>query len=137
MLTDAELREALGTPEPEPNGIEEALKKVPVLNEEQPVLDLENLSWGDSKRIPTMQIEINKAILTQDQAEVLRIMGELEVLLCRLIISIPNSWLVRGSPANLDWTKPESLNNLKRDKFAELVLLVSRGNQEVADKAKN
>lgn len=131
-ISDEELREALGTPEPEING------SVPVVREEYPVLDWDNYGYGDSQRLAILRMEMAKVVGSTDEQRARELVDEYERLIRALIISVPRSWLTRTAPAALDWSKSEtSLYYVRKDRLQDLIQFIMLEQHEVADKAKN
>ncbi len=92
---------------------------------EKPVFDLDELSWGDSKKIMLLTDKLNKAGC--DAAAQIPIFEELEPLIAGLTLSVPRSWLVKRAPDPWRLSQPGALNYLKRDRLMDLFQAVIDG----------
>lgn len=86
--------------------------------------ELEDMSWGDSKKYDILAVKLQKATLAADEAEQEKYYAEMEALIGKCIISLPRSWLVRRAPDGLDFTKPGSLEYVKSKRVVEIIQIV-------------
>ena len=128
---------------------------------ETPVVDFEELSWGDTKKIveastamsglvqpPAPDVtdvtpEEKEALLSTyaEQMEVYahkmaEIFRALENVIAPVIISVPRTWMVKRAPENIDWMNG-GLNWLKRSRFLELANFVAGQVEAENDDSKN
>lgn len=87
---------------------------------EAPVLDFEEMSWGDSKQIMILGEKLKKS--TGD--DTMALFTELETFIAPYIVSIPRPWLVKRAPDPLDLKQPGILEYLKRARFYDLLNLI-------------
>jgi hypothetical protein len=69
---------------------------------------------NDAEAFPT-EDEFENALIRYND-----IVDKLEETTCRVLVSVPESWLVPGAPDYLDWSLVESLHWLRQDKYQEL-----------------
>ena len=98
----------------------DALFQTPAVNpSETPIFDMDNLSFGDVKRMYGIQ---DRIVAAKGEAELNQAFGEAQALMAQVVISVPRSWVVKSAPENIDWSKPESFDFLKALKFNALTL---------------
>lgn len=87
--------------------------------ETTPIIDIEQVSWGDSRRMNVLQDKIAQAT---DPEIANGYLTELQDLVARIFIHIPRSWLVNHAPpdSELDWTKGETQNWIKGVKYNQI-----------------
>lgn len=88
------------------------------MSDEQPVFDLSNLSWRESKSLAVLQLRMQEA-QTADAME--KAFGQIDAFLARVLVSVPRAWLVKDAPADLDWSDAESLNWIQGKKVGALM----------------
>lgn len=49
------------------------------------------------------------------------------LLICKILKSVPKSWLVQDAPSEIDWTDEESLDYIQADRYAQLAQMVGDG----------
>ncbi len=107
---------------------------------EQPVIDLAELSWGDTKAMVAAAARLSMigdgTISEIDAQEIAHTLEALEALIAPIIISIPRSWLVKRAPEQVDYVNG-GLNWLRRGKFMELANYVTANAQRADEEAKN
>ncbi|GIL09273.1 MAG: hypothetical protein BroJett033_7840 [Chloroflexota bacterium] len=62
--------------------------------------------------------------------------AEQSALVAEVLVSVPDGWLVKGAPAELDWSDPESLDWIRADKYQQLLQMLQTGEAYTTD-AKN
>lgn len=88
-------------------------------------VSLNQISWGVARRMMKAGVMLQKAASTEDVAALDAAQDALQAILAPLIRAVPRSWLVDDAPADLDWKNPDSLDWLLRDRFQDLMTLVS------------
>jgi hypothetical protein len=59
-------------------------------------------------------------------------------LICRILKSVPKTWLTDDAPADIDWSNPESLDYIQVDRYAQLLQLIGQNRHYLASgEAKN
>jgi hypothetical protein len=61
---------------------------------------------------------------------------EQAALVAQVLVSVPEAWLVKGAPKELDWSDPESLDWIRADKYQHLLQMLQTGEAYTSD-AKN
>lgn len=100
---------------------------------EQPVIDFDEMSWGDSKQIMIIGEKMQKPGMDSDAQ--IALFADLEKIIGPLITSIPRSWLVKRAPETLDYTQAGSLDMLRGGRFMELLNLFMANIVKVEDEA--
>lgn len=100
---------------------------------EQPVIDFDEMSWGDSKQILIIGEKMRKP--DTDSAALIDLFADLEKIIGPLITSIPRSWLVKRAPETPDYTQAGSLDLLRGERFMELLNLFTSNIVKVEDEA--
>ncbi len=114
-----------------PNGVALAV------DTEQPIIDFDELSWGDTKALVAAAVQFQTLGETEiDATKAADIFTALESLIAPLIISIPRTWLVKRAPEQIDYCNG-GLNWLKRGRFMELANYVTTNAQKADEEAKN
>lgn len=115
-------------------------------NDEQPVFDFDELSWGDSKDVTRLiskvgaisakaqalnamntdelsaaQLDKRQRDIEANDAALVDAMDGIQKFMAAVVISIPQSWLVRRAPDNPDWNDPASFDYLRSSRFMDLV----------------
>lgn len=89
--------------------------------QDKPQFQVPAMSWRESKGISVLQAKIRK--LNRDDVEpeyVEAVLGELDALLARFVVSVPRDWLMPGAPDDLDWSDPVSFDWVRSDKMSDL-----------------
>lgn len=107
-------------------------------NEDAPVFDFEDISWGESKqlsrlllRLGTMMTESNGG----DNADAINEIEKIEAAIAPYIVSVPRAWLVKRAPAEIDWQQAGALNHLRRARFGDLLAAVAVAVGQIEKKA--
>lgn len=106
------------------------------MDNEKPVFDLSDLSWGDSKALTTAQMKVKGAAAAGDFERLEQGFGDMQAFLARVVVSIPRDWLVKSAPEVVDWSKPESYDFLKSKRMNELLVALNEA-QEPEEVTKN
>jgi hypothetical protein len=83
-------------------------------------------------------IEEFKELHAEYHEELAAIGDEQAVLVCKILKSVPKSWLVVDAPAEIDWSEVESLDYIQADRYAQLLQTIGQGKHYlVSAEAKN
>jgi len=105
-----------------------------VVAEEQPVFNFERFSWKDAKNISRIQAEARRASALLADTESIKdkdtfeaawadqeaVFDKLQAYICRVLVSVPRSWVVEDAPEDLNWSDPTSLDWLRSPSFSKL-----------------
>ena len=91
---------------------------------DQPVIDFDNMSWGDSKRLSAQ----GQIIVSGGDAEAAN--AVIEAIRGKVVVSVPRSWLVRNAPDVIDYTVPGAFDYLKSTRIADLLQMIVAGPQD-------
>lgn len=83
------------------------------------VIDVSELSWGESREAYLMQLRIKKASETSDAELMEKAMLGLNDLMAKVVKAIPQDFLIEDAPLTeeIDWSEPANFDLLKQDKF--------------------
>lgn len=98
-----------------------AKPELKIVPDEKPVLDFSNLSWGDAEEADILSMEAGKAQQAGDIEAVRKAQRGLRLLIARVVVSLPRSWLVKNAPESLAFDDPDTYRHLRRDKMQELL----------------
>jgi hypothetical protein len=123
LTTEAVAQDALApaalTLNPSPAGERDLPESQKVIGE-LPTFDFSLLSWGESRQIDRVKKRLeatSKDDLDEMDAAILAFQDHV----CKVLIDVPRSWLVRTAPDVIDWAKGASLDWLQKNKFQALV----------------
>ena len=90
-------------------------------NGTMPEFDFSDLSWGEAQRLEALQAQTQNM---KDAAGIQAAYDGLMVFLSRIIVSIPDEWVIRSRRGeSIDWSQPESVREcLRNDKTQALVV---------------
>jgi hypothetical protein len=100
---------------------------------ELPQFDYSKLSHRDSKALGRVQLRLQRLIaqladstgIDDDEFEAKLIhldelISDAEEVIAKVLVSVPQSWLVPGAPTDIDWVDVESLGWVRTDKMDAL-----------------
>jgi hypothetical protein len=95
----------------------------------QPVFDVPDLSWEDSKQLTLIGARMQTGQLTIENME--QHFRDIETVLSKVVVSVPRSYLVRKAPDAIDWSTPSAFQWLKARKM--MPLLQALGQAQTAE----
>jgi hypothetical protein len=88
------------------------------------VIDRSNVSWRDSKRASKLFYRM-ETLDIQDpdewEEEYDSLWDQIQEHLSKVIVSIPQEWLVSDAPEDLDWSDGTSIDWIRSDKISDLI----------------
>jgi len=61
---------------------------------------------------------------------------EQAALVAQVLVNVPEAWLIKGAPKEMDWSDPESLDWIRADKYQALLQMIQTG-EAYSNDAKN
>jgi len=95
------------------------LPAVPV--EPVPTFDFSRVSWKEAKQALFIQKKMNDAQASADPQTMIDAFAGMQTYICKALIDVPPSWIVKDAPASIDWSQGESLDWLRGDKFQPMI----------------
>lgn len=87
----------------------------------EPIFDRSRISHKESKRASVLGIQVQRAQRDLDAETVEKILEELDMLVSKTIVYIPQDWFIEGTPEVSDYRQAGSLDSLRSDKYQELM----------------
>ena len=87
----------------------------------EPIFDRSRVSHKESKRASVLGIQIQRASRDLDADSVEKLLNEIDALVSKTIVYIPQDWFIEGTVEVTDYSQPSALDNLRSDKYEELM----------------
>ena len=87
----------------------------------EPIFDRSRVSHKESKRASVLGIQVQRAQRDLDADTVEKLLNEIDALICKTIVFVPQDWFIAGTPEVTDYSQPGALDNLRSDKYEELM----------------
>lgn len=87
----------------------------------EPIFDRSRVSHKESKRASVLSIQVQRAQRDLDAETVESILEELDTLVSKTIVYIPQDWFIEGTPEVTNYGEIGVLDNLRSDKYEELM----------------
>lgn len=107
------------------------------MDDEQPVYDFGEMSWGDTKALISVKDEFRSAGASGDVGKVIEVFAKIERYIAPLIVSMPRSWLVKRAPELIDFCSPGGFDHLKTNRFLDVMSAVIDHASEAQNTSKN
>lgn len=105
-----------------------------LINNTQPRFDFNEISWGDSLKLTEAQTVISEISILENlgSAEMRRMMECFESIkgyLAKVCTHVPQAWLAKDAPDNLDWSNPQSFNYIKQKRVRDLMQAMGKAQE--------